>query len=118
MKNVRELHINADEPAALEALDSGVKSAAARVAYFGPDEFAASDHDPIVVGFNPLLGDFNDDGVLDAKDRTALLHAIDHGSSAPDSIDRRMDMNRDGVVTQEDFLIWQSVFIAWQQGRK
>ncbi len=118
VKNVRELHVNADEPAALEALDSGVKSAAARVAYFGPDEFAASDHDPIVIGFNPLLGDFNDDGVLDAKDRTALLLVIDHGSSTHDSIDRRMDMNRDGVVTQDDFLIWQNVFIAWQQGRK
>jgi hypothetical protein len=118
VKNVRELHVNADEPAALQALDSSVKSATARVAYFGPDEFAASDHDPIVIGFNPLLGDFNDDGVLDAKDRTALLLAIDHGSSAHDSIDRRMDMNQDGVVTQEDFLIWQNVFVAWQQGRK
>ncbi len=114
VKNVAELHINADEPAALEALDSGLKSATARVAYFAPNEFAASDHDPIVIGFNPLPGDFTDDGVLDAKDRTALLAAIDTGLVS----DRRMDMNQDGGVTEDDFHVWQTLFMAWKQGRR
>ena len=86
VKDAAELHINADEPPALEALNSGLKSAAALVAYYAPNEFAASDHDPFVVGFNPLPGDFNDDGVLDAKDRTALLAAIDHGNPSPSAI--------------------------------
>src|SRR5262249_38692407 len=75
MKNLAELHTNADEPAALQALDSSIKSAAAQAAYFAPNEFAASDHDSFVVGFNPLLGDFNDDGQLDATDRTMILAA-------------------------------------------
>ncbi len=118
VKAVAELHINADEPAALQALDSNLKSATARVAYFAPNEFAASDHDPIVVGFNPLLGDFDDDGRLDASDRTALLAAIEHGNSGRGPVDRRMDIDEDGDVTQADFHAWQRIFIAWQQGKK
>jgi len=35
-----------------------------------------------------------------------------------DAIDRRMDMNHDGSISQDDFNVWQSVFISWQQGRK
>ncbi len=116
VKAVAELHVNADEPAALQALGSSLKSAAARIAYYAPHEFAASDHDPIVIGFNPLRGDFNDDGTLNASDRTALLAAIEHGRSAHDVIDRRMDMNQDGAVTMDDFFVWQSLFIAWQHG--
>ena len=125
VRAVAELHINADEPPALQALNSAGKSAAANAAYYAPNEFAASDHDPFVIGFNPLLGDFTDDGVLDADDRTALLLAIARGEgdrSEPGShghpVDRRMDMNQDGVLTQADFLIWQRVFIEWQQKRK
>ena len=60
IKAVAELHINADEPAALEALGSNLKSPAAQTAYFAANEFAASDHDPIVVALNPLAGDLND----------------------------------------------------------
>jgi predicted extracellular nuclease len=113
VKDVAHLHINADEPAALQALDSSAKSAVAQVAYFAPNEFAASDHDPIVVGFNPLAGDFSDDGVLDDDDRTALLAAA-HGTrnAAPD---RRMDMNGDGAITQADFHVWQSQFVEWKK---
>jgi predicted extracellular nuclease len=121
VKDAAELHVNADEPPALQALDSNLKSAVARAAYYAPNEFAASDHDPIVVGFNPLLGDFTDDGVLDSDDRTALLLAIGrspasvahrHGGS---DIDRRMDLDQDGEITQKDFGIWQQLFIGWQR---
>jgi hypothetical protein len=118
VKNVAELHINADEPPALQALDSSLKSAAAQVAYFAPNEFAASDHDPIVIGFNPLPGDFDDDGMLGVGDRKMLLQAVEHGKSPGGAIDRRMDLNHDGVVDQQDFLIWQIAFISWQQNRK
>ena len=114
VKGVAELHINADEPSALEALDSASKSAAAQAAYYAGNEFAASDHDPFVIGFNPLQGDFNDDGVLDDTDRTALLAA--RGQSGRQITDRRMDLNQDGIITQEDFHIWQKdLFIPWQQ---
>ncbi len=119
VKAVVELHVNADEPSALQALDSSSNSAVAQVAYFAPNEFAASDHDPIVIGFNPLLGDFTDDGVLDADDRTALLAAIlRENSDKNEAVDRRMDMDGDGQLTQEDFHVWQKVFINWKQGRK
>ena len=113
VKNAAEMHINADEPAALEALGSGTKSAAAQAAYYAGNEFAASDHDPFVIGFNPLLGDFNDDGVLDWKDRIALLGA--RGQSGDQIVDRRMDMDHDGVITQADFHIWQDFFVQWKK---
>ena len=118
VKNVAELHINADEPPALQALDSALKSAVARVDYYAPNEFAASDHDPIVIGFNPLRGDFDDDGRLSVDDRIALLAAIEHANSDHSAIDRRMDLNHDEVVDQSDFLMWQILFIEWQQQRK
>jgi len=93
----------------------------ARAAYYAPNEFAASDHDPIVVGFNPLRGDFTDDGDLDSSDLTDLLLAIDripasviHGHRGTD-VDRRMDLDQDGVITQQDFHIWQLLFMSWQR---
>jgi hypothetical protein len=118
VKAIAELHVNADEPAALEALNSVAKSPAAQAAYYGADEFAASDHDPFVIGFNPLLGDFDDDGTLGEGDRRMLLAAIDQGNSGHGPIDRRMDLDGDGVVTQADFHIWQGLFTDWKQGRK
>jgi hypothetical protein len=63
IQGVVELHTNADEPAALEALDSADKSTQAQTAYFAPNEFAASDHDPFVIGFSPNAG--NGDGTDD-----------------------------------------------------
>jgi predicted extracellular nuclease len=116
VKDVAHLHINADEPAALQALGTSAKSVLAQAAYYAPNEFAASDHDPIVVGFNPLAGDFSDDGVLDDDDRTALLAAAHDTPNAV--VDRRMDMNGDGAVTQADFHVWQSQFIAWKKRAK
>ena len=121
VKDAAELHVNADEPPALQALDSNLKSPVARAAYYAPNEFAASDHDPIVVGFNPLRGDFTDDGDLDSSDLTDLLLAIDripasviHGHRGTD-VDRRMDLDQDGVITQQDFHIWQLLFMSWQR---
>jgi hypothetical protein len=47
-----------------------------------------------------------------------LLEAVEHGKSRVGAIDRRMDLNQDGVVDQQVFLIWQSAFISWEQNRK
>jgi len=112
VKNVAEWHNNSDEPSSLEALNSSSKSAAAQVAYYGPDPWAASDHDPIVIGFNTLLGDLNDDGVLDNSDRQLIRGAI--GKSAS-SVDRRMDYDGDGKITQNDFRIWTTYFVSFVQ---
>ena len=117
VRDVAHLHINADEPAALQALDTSAKSPIAQAVYFAPNEFAASDHDPIVIGFNPLLGDFDDDGDLDWDDRMALLAAVYRGNSPDDSVDRRMDFTRDGSVGLRDYIAWLQHFVAWQKGQ-
>src|SRR5215470_9134457 len=112
VKNVAEWHNNSDEPSSLEAINSSSKSAAAQVAYYGSDPWAASDHDPILIGFNTLLGDLNDDGVLDNSDRQLIRGAI--GKSAS-SVDRRMDYDGDGKITQNDFRIWTTYFVSFVQ---
>jgi predicted extracellular nuclease len=117
VKGIAELHINADEPAALQALNTALKSAAAQAAYYAPDGFAASDHDPIVIGFNPLRGDFDDDGEITAKDEVMLLHAIQADRRGRDVADRRMDLNQDGALDQSDHVIWTRLFVDWQTTR-
>lgn len=112
VKGVAELHVNADEPAALEALDSAGKSVAAQAAYFAADEFAASDHDPFVVAFNPLAGDLNDDGVVDLADRNMIVAS--YGKSAA-QVDRRMDFDRDGLITPNDYRLWYAIYQAFIQ---
>ena len=112
VKSVAEWHNNADEPSSLEALNSSSKSAAAQVAYYSPDPWAASDHDPIVIGFNTLLGDLNDDGVVDAKDQGLLSAAIGKSVS---QVDRRMDYDGDGIITLNDYRVWASYYQAFQR---
>jgi len=112
VKKVAEWHNNSDEPSSLEALNSSNKSAAAQTAYYGADPWAASDHDPIVIGFNTLLGDLNDDGVVDALDQKLLTAAV--GKSAS-QVDRRMDYDGDGVITLNDYRIWATYFQAYQR---
>ncbi len=112
IRSVAELHVNADESAALEALHSSTKSPAAQLAYFAPDEFAASDHDPFVVGFNPLAGDLNDDGVVDLADRNLLVASYGKLASA---VDRRIDFDGDGLITPNDYRIWFALFRIFMQ---
>jgi hypothetical protein len=112
IKTVAELHVNSDEPAALEALDSNLKSPAAQAAYFGADEFAASDHDPFVVALNPLAGDLNDDGVVDLSDRAILSAAIGKPTS---QVDRRIDYDGDGTISPNDYRIWITLYKAFIQ---
>jgi len=112
VKSVAEWHNNSDEPSSLEALDSADKSAAAQVAYYGANPFAASDHDPIVIGFNPLAGDFNDDGVVDANDQKLITGSIGKSASAAD---RRMDLDGDGTITANDYRLWTALYRAFIQ---
>ena len=99
--------------AALQALGSSNKSAAAQVAYYGDDPYAASDHDPIVIGFNPLAGDLNDDGVVDMRDMALLTAALNKPASA---VDRRMDYDGDGTITSNDVHLWLALYRAFAGG--
>ena len=69
------------------------------MAHYGPDPWAASDHDPIVIGFNILLGGLTDDGAVDSSDQQLITEAI--GKSAS-SADRRIDYDGDGKITLND----------------
>ena len=53
---------------------------------------------PLITPYQPLLGDINDDGVVDAYDLTLLLDVW--GTN-----DVYADLNGDGVVNVSDLLI-------------
>jgi predicted extracellular nuclease len=112
VKSVAEWHNNADEPSSLQALNSANKSAAAQAAYYRADPYAASDHDPIVIGFNPLAGDLNDDGVVDVHDQILLTTALGRSASG---VDRRIDYDGDGKISVNDFRIWMGFRRAFLQ---
>ena len=59
-----------------------------------------------MIGFNTLLGDLNDDGVVDNSDQQLVTGAI--GSSAS-SVDRRIDYG-DGKITLNDYRIWATYY--------
>lgn len=110
IKNVAEWHINADEPSALEALNSSSKPAASN--YVAQDQFAASDHDPILIGLNPLGGDFNDDGAVTTADQAMIQAAIGKTVS---QVDRRMDLDGDGKITLNDYRLWTNLYRSFIQ---
>ena len=64
-----------------------------------------------MIGFNPLLGDFDDDGMLTLKDLPALLIWLGHRVS--DLVDHRLDLDGDGAITQHDLQLWQEWFAQW-----
>jgi predicted extracellular nuclease len=110
VKNVAEWHINADEPSALEAENSSTKPATSN--YVAQDQFAASDHDPILIGLNPLGGDFNDDGSVTTADQAMLQAAVGKLAS---QVDRRMDLDGDGKITLNDYRLWTNLYRAFIQ---
>jgi uncharacterized protein len=60
---VTEYHINSDEPNVLD-YNTNFKSPGQITSLYAPDEFRASDHDPVIVGLNmvnaaPVVGEIN-----------------------------------------------------------
>lgn len=102
-------NINADEPLALDyKLDfrangvSGIEKAQTqKTGYYSTDPVRMSDYDPLVIGFNPLCGDLNDDGVVDAADQAILVDAM---NKTP--VNRRHDFDLDGRITTNDLRLW------------
>ena len=99
VSGVTEWHINADEPRSLD-YNTEFKSEAQVSAYYAADPFRASDHDPVVVGFDFVADvvepdyDYNGNGVVDIRDFSALWRAITFGPAPGDEF----DFNNDGKV--------------------
>ncbi|MCX6597979.1 MAG: ExeM/NucH family extracellular endonuclease [Acidobacteria bacterium] len=116
---VAEWHINADEPVVLDYNsdydgngNSSAKSAAQLAAWYSAGAFRTSDHDPLLVGFNPLCGDLNDDGIVNAADQTIIRNAIGKPLA---TVDRRTDFDGDGRITLTDFSRWSACAAAYQR---
>jgi predicted extracellular nuclease len=106
-----EWHNNADEPSVLD-YNTEFKTPAAQAALYAPDGYRASDHDPIVIGLNPLPGDVDDNGAVDIGDAEKLLLAIGRRVS---NVDRRLDFDGDGMITLNDYRIWFGYYLAYHQ---
>ena len=78
--------------------------------YYAADPYRNSDHDPFLVGLNPLEGDLNDDGTVDVNDARLMQQSIGKDASA---VDRRMDFDGDGKITMTDFRLWHAAQRAW-----
>lgn len=113
---VTEWHINADEPVALdynlEWTATIMKTANQQQTLYAPDAFRSSDHDPLLVGLNPLCGDLDDDGDVDVRDLGRIVDALLHRSNDP-----RADYNGDDRVDGHDLAIWVRCELEFKLGR-
>jgi predicted extracellular nuclease len=88
VSGVAEWHINADEA---DATDYNLDFGRNPDLFDGAIPYRASDHDPIVIGLN-LLGDLDDDGVLNGDDYCP-------GTVVPETVPtRRLNSNRWALV--------------------
>ncbi len=110
-------HINADEPGVID-YNVEFKSAGQVTLFYAPDEFRSSDHDPLVLGMNPLCGDLDDDGDVDAADQALMRNAI---GKAGNLFNRRYDFdgsggkNRTGTISLNDWRQWSVCAAAYQR---
>lgn len=116
---VSEWHINADEPPAFDYQtdfrrfsSTEAKTSAQLAAYYDASAFRAADQDPLRIGFNPLPGDLDDDGDVDADDQAIMRAAI---GKPLQTVDRRTDYDGDGRITLADFQRWSQYAAAYQR---
>jgi predicted extracellular nuclease len=111
-----EWHINADEPVALdynlEWTPTIPKTPSQQAVLYAPDPFRSSDHDPLLIGLNPLCGDLDDDGDVDGRDFAAILLAIARKSGHP-----RFDYDGNGRADGRDLAIWIRCEVEFLLGR-
>ena len=68
------------------------------------------------MGFNPLQGDLNDDGIVDATDGV-LLRAKIGAKLGDEGVDPRMDFDGDGVISVNDYEMWCIAFGDFERGK-
>jgi uncharacterized protein len=100
-------HVNADEPIATDyntEWDNNVaKSAGQITSLYAANQFRASDHDPVLVGLNPLCGDLDNDGDVDAADSLLMRGVLGQAASLAN---RRMNFDGDGTISLNDYRQW------------
>jgi uncharacterized protein len=106
---VGEWHINADEPVVID-YNVENKSAPQQASYFAANQFRVSDHDPLLVGINPLCGDLDDDGDVDLIDQ-GLARAPLGQTASP--ANRRANYDNDGSITLNDYRMWLACYRAF-----
>jgi len=96
-----EWHINADEPIVLD-YNLNFQSTAQQDAWYAPDVYRMSDHDPVVVAIQldaaAVKGDWDGDGDVDINDYRGLLRAIQRRQP----VGMEFDLNEDGRITTAD----------------
>lgn len=100
VQQVEELHINADEPRALD-YNQEYKSAAQIAGFYNPDPYRSSDHDPLRVDMQPVekAGDLDRDGDVDSQDAHRLRQRLNTAASGSDD---PCDLNQDGRISIAD----------------
>lgn len=95
--------INADEPRALD-YNTEFKTPQQQAAYYAPDAYRASDHDPVIVALDlaPAAAapatDLNGDGRVNGRDVSRLILALIFGRASVADY----DVNADGEVNFKD----------------
>ena len=80
LADAAEWHVNADEPAILD-YNTEFKSGGQIASLYAPDEFRASDHDPLVVGLNLLHYSFT--GYQAPVDNPPVVNTVKAGAGVP-----------------------------------
>ncbi|MCC5787714.1 MAG: family 10 glycosylhydrolase [Phycisphaerales bacterium] len=64
----------------------------------------------------PQVGDFNRDGVIDARDRE-FFFSVFQGEPVPrNNQNRHMDLNNDGVIDEKDLVIFERLLLEYRYG--
>ena len=77
---IGEYHINSDEPSVLD-YNTDFKTPNLIASLYAPDQFRVSDHDPVIIGLNPIH--FNFTGFFQPVDNLPALNTVKAGQAVP-----------------------------------
>ena len=77
---IGEYHINADEPSVLD-YNTDFKTPNLIASLFAPDQFRVSDHDPVIIGLDPIHYNFT--GFFQPVDNSPILNVAKAGNAVP-----------------------------------
>jgi hypothetical protein len=77
---IGEYHINSDEPSVLD-YNTDFKTPNLITSLYAPDQFRVSDHDPVIIGLDPIH--FNFTGFFQPVDNLPALNTVKAGQGIP-----------------------------------